>query len=85
MCGVAPDGLTLRELDWMAGARLRSEWARTSASLALMVNLARDPRKGRPAKPSDFDPFAMKAPKPVLKGRELEVLARVFVRGETEK
>jgi len=42
----------------MAEARERSEWARTSALLALIANAHRDPKKTRAFKPSDFDPFA---------------------------
>jgi len=42
----------------MAEARERSEWARMSALLALTANAHRDPKKSRPFKPGDFDPFA---------------------------
>ena len=42
----------------MAEGRERSEWARASALLALIANAHRDPRKSRPFKPGDFDPFA---------------------------
>jgi hypothetical protein len=44
----------------MARARLGAEWAQTSAILALLANVHRDPKKKRtPYKPSDFDPFAV--------------------------
>ena len=42
----------------MAEARERSEWARTSALLALIANAHRDPKKTRAFKPGDFDPYA---------------------------
>ena len=45
----------------MAEARERSEWARTSAMLALIANAHRDPKKTRAFKPGDFDPFARHA------------------------
>jgi len=44
----------------MAEARSRDEWAHTSAILALIANVNRDPKKGRPLKPADFDPYAAK-------------------------
>lgn len=42
----------------MAEARQRYAWAHTSSLLALIANTNRDPKKHRPFKPSDFDPFA---------------------------
>jgi len=50
--------LTLRELLWMAEARGRDNWAHTSAVLALVANVNRDPKKTRAYKPSDFDPYS---------------------------
>jgi len=44
----------------MAEARGRESWARTSAVLALIANVNRDPKKTRPFKPSDFDPYSAK-------------------------
>ncbi len=63
----------------MAEARGRADWSRTSSLMALVANLVRDPRKGRPARPSDFDPYAVpERPARKLKGRELEILRDVF-------
>ena len=42
----------------MAEARGRDNWAHTSAVLALVANVNRDPKKTRPFKPADFDPYA---------------------------
>jgi hypothetical protein len=42
----------------MAEHREHSEWARTSALLALIANAHRDAKRTRPFKPGDFDPFA---------------------------
>ena len=64
----------------MAEARNRADWARTSSLMALAANIVRDPRKGRPARPSDFDPYAVKAEPRRLRGRELEILRDVFCR-----
>ncbi|HOD83616.1 MAG TPA: hypothetical protein PKG77_19535 [Phycisphaerae bacterium] len=59
MAGVDPGPRTLRELAWMAQARQRAAWERTSWLLALIANVNRDPRRqSRPLKPADFDPYA---------------------------
>ena len=42
----------------MAEARGRDNWAHTSAVLALVANVNRDPKKTRAYKPSDFDPYS---------------------------
>jgi hypothetical protein len=42
----------------MAEARGRDNWAHTSAILALVANVNRDPKKTRAYKPSDFDPYS---------------------------
>lgn len=42
----------------MAEAQGRGRWAHTSAILALIANVNRDPKKTRPYRPSDFDPFS---------------------------
>jgi len=43
----------------MAEARGRDEWARTSALMALIANVNRDPKRTRAFRPSDFDPYAV--------------------------
>ena len=45
----------------MAEARGRDNWAHPSALMALVANVNRDPKKGRPFKPADFDPYAARA------------------------
>ncbi|MCC7408661.1 MAG: hypothetical protein IT442_11365 [Phycisphaeraceae bacterium] len=42
----------------MAEGRSRQEWSHTSTILAMLANTHRDPRKSRPFKPRDFDPYA---------------------------
>ena len=44
--------------------------------MALVVNLVRDPKKSKPAKPADFNPYTVK-PKAVVKV-PLSVLRDVF-------
>jgi hypothetical protein len=42
----------------MAEARTREAWNHTSATLAMLANVNRDPKKSRPYKPADFNPYA---------------------------
>jgi len=42
----------------MAEGSGRERWAHTSAVMALIANVNRDPKKGRAFRPSDFDPYA---------------------------
>ena len=64
----------------MAEARCRADWARTSALMALTFNLARDPRRTPAVKPNDFNPYAPQPKKPILRGKQLEILRDVFVK-----
>jgi hypothetical protein len=41
----------------MAEGRGRSLWQHTSSVLCLLANIHRDPRKGRPFTPQQFNPF----------------------------
>jgi hypothetical protein len=43
----------------MAEARCRQAWRHTSAVMALLANIHRDPKKTRPFRPADFDPYAV--------------------------
>jgi hypothetical protein len=42
----------------MAEGLGRERWAHTSLVCALIANANRDPKRTRPFKPSDFDPYA---------------------------
>ena len=42
----------------MAEGLGRERWAHTSLLCALVANANRDPKRSRPFKPSDFDPYA---------------------------
>lgn len=48
--------MTLRQLFWMAEGRVKDNWQHTSAILALVANVNRDPKKTKAFKPSDFNP-----------------------------
>jgi len=41
----------------MAEGRGRDEWGRMSSLLALIANVNRDPKKTRPFRPADFNPY----------------------------
>ena len=72
----------MRELGLMAEGRAKFEWGIASSQMALAANLNRDPKKGKPFKPSDFNPFAPAPPKIVLRGEEMkEALKAAFCRG----
>lgn len=65
----------------MVEGRGKFEWSQTASLMALACNLMRDPRKGKSASPSDFNPFAPKPPMPVLKGKEmLSALKAAFIK-----
>ncbi|MBR4258982.1 MAG: hypothetical protein IKQ17_08125 [Kiritimatiellae bacterium] len=65
----------------MVEGRGKFEWSQTASLMALAANLVRDPKKGKAASPADFNPFAQRPPKPVLKGKEmLAALKAAFVR-----
>ena len=50
--------------------------------MALMANLNRDPKKGKPFRPSDFNPITPEPPKIVLRGEEMKAaLKAAFCRG----
>jgi hypothetical protein len=75
---VNPDPLTLRELLAMAEAKSRDNWNHTSAILALIINVNRDPKKQRAVKPKELNPHERK-PRTILRGKGLRVLKDVFV------
>ena len=81
--GVDPGPLTLRELVWMAEARIKQQWAHTASLMALLANAHRDPKKGRAFKPADFDPTRKLAPSPAwreLPKADVSILKQVFIR-----
>ena len=67
----------MRELVWMAESRTRQSWSQTSAVLALVANVHRDPKKTWPFKPADFNPL-VKKPDTVIQA-DVSVLKQVFV------
>ena len=78
--GVDPAPLTLRQLLWMAEGLGRERWGHTSLICAMFANAHRDPKRTRPFKPSDFDPYARQDRRErVVAGEEtLEMLKEAF-------
>jgi len=76
---MAPDLITVH------GSAASSEgigWGRTSATLALIANVNRDPKKTRPFKPSDFDPYSAKDKRDAaIEVKDMDVLKHAFLRG----
>ena len=65
----------------MAQAHQHDAWNHTAAVLALIANVNRDPKRGRPFKPADFHPALpnrQRRPSPPLKG-DITLLKTVFV------
>ena len=60
----------------MADARGQMEWEQTASLMALVVNLVRDPKKSKPAKPDAF--YAQKVQK--ITKAPLSILKDVFVK-----
>ena len=75
-----PGPFTLAELADMAEARLEDEWNHTSALLALLANVNRDPKKHGPYRPEDFHPFRRRSAAGMRITREnIGLLKQVFL------
>lgn len=72
----------MRELLWMGEARGREAWAHTSAVMTLIANVNRDPKKTRPFKPSDFDPYSARDRRDAaIEVTDMDVLKNAFLPG----
>lgn len=72
--------MTLRELVWMAEGRCKEAWTRASVLLALLANAHRDPKRAQAFRPSDFNPYELRAKEtPAPKTKNLSILKTVFV------
>lgn len=70
----------------MAESRQRDEWSRTSSVMALVANTQRNPKKTRPFRPGDFDPFARAADKRTqVIPAPVSVLKDVFIRNQKQQ
>jgi hypothetical protein len=66
----------------MCQARSDEQWNHTAALLAMLVNINRDPRKGRAMKPADFHPGMLRtAARAGAPKADIRLLKAVFVDG----
>ena len=81
--------MTLRQLLWMAEGHHKDRWQHTSSVMALIANVNRDPKKNRPFKPSDFNPYLKKTSRPdviVVTKENISILRNAFLgRARNEK
>ena len=68
----------------MAEAKGRTAWGHTSAILALVANVNRDPKKGKPFTPADFNPFELRKRKGPLPKADIKLLKRLWVDNQKE-
>jgi hypothetical protein len=60
----------------MAEGRQRHDWSIAASVMALVANTQRNPKRTRPFRPSDFDPFA-RPQRPIR--ADVSVLKDVFI------
>ncbi|MCE9530349.1 MAG: hypothetical protein K8T89_04340 [Planctomycetes bacterium] len=65
----------------MAEAECRQRWSHTSSILAMLANAHRDPKKSRPFKPADFNPYQRtnEGPNAQVAKVGVQVLKQLFV------
>jgi len=66
----------------MAEARGRDNWAHTSAVLAMIANVNRDPKKTPAFQPADFDPYRPPKATRVSRKAGFAMLKSVFIDGK---
>ncbi len=66
----------------MSDGRGKMEWAQTSSIMAIIANIMRDPKKGKGAKPGDFNPYMAKKEKAIK--APLTVLRDVFCKTQKD-
>jgi hypothetical protein len=64
----------------MAEGRTRERWNHTAAVLAMIANVNRDPKKGRPLNPADFHPMQeAQVSAPLRPNVSVSLLKTIFV------
>ena len=66
----------------MAEGHTRDRWQHTSNLMALLANINRDPKKGRPFKPSDFNPTLSKSSGAIVVTKENIAHLKTFFTGD---
>lgn len=79
------DGLTLRELVWMADGRQSEAWNHTASLLAMLANIYRDTKKRpRPFQMQNFHPHLAQAAKRSEFDGAMRVLSACLPRGSSD-
>jgi len=63
----------------MLDGKQRHDWSIASSIMAVIANTNRDPKRSRPIKPSDFDPFAKQSRSSAPLKVDVSVLKDVFI------
>lgn len=63
----------------MAEGRSKVAWSHTSAVLALIANVNRDPKRSTPFKPDDFNPHASKGKSATLPKVKMKSLKNLLM------
>jgi len=63
----------------MLDGKQRHDWSIASSIMAVIANTNRHPKRSRPIKPSDFDPFAKQARSSAPVQVDVSVLRDVFI------
>ena len=68
----------------MAEGRVDSEWNHTSAVLAMLANVNRDPKKHGPYRPEDFHPLKRRSNSQGIRitRENIGLLKKVFLKGD---
>ena len=68
----------------MAEARVDAEWNHTSATLAMLANVNRDPKKHGPYRPEDFHPLKRRGNSQGIRvtPQNIGLLKKVFLKGD---
>lgn len=61
----------------MSDSRGKFDWQQTSSLMAMVANIMHDPKKGKPAKPDDFNPYVKPAPIPIV---PITMLKEAFIK-----
>jgi hypothetical protein len=71
----------------MAEGKGRHQWMHTAQLCALIANCHRDPKKGRPYKPEDFDPYRRRTSQEVIEvtSENIGVLKEAFLNSQGRK
>jgi len=70
----------------MAEGLGRERWAHTSMVCCLIANANRDPKRSRPFKPSDFDPYTARRSEAVVVDKEnIGLLRQAFTQFKESK